>query len=189
MRTMCFDTESSYCRDGLLPPVSIERQRRWVHERGFKFDCGAVYDAKQGRAKEFTDPLEFLAVLRRADRLVSHSGKWVELPILEVACGIDAVADLWSKPHCDLFQVFGLQSVDALAKEFVPDLFTSVDDEYLNRIRTAKLRWPDIGLTKDERRQEDKCAKAIRDVKLEYAVFKKVPIRARRWHDLISVPS
>jgi hypothetical protein len=123
MRQLCFDTESDYFKKPTTSVGEPEDHRQYFRERGkrFRFDCAVVYDSQTRRYRQFssTQVDALVELLAAGDELVSHSGKWVDLIVLEHACGEERIAPLWKIPHYDLFEIFPFQSVNALGPVWI----------------------------------------------------------------------
>ena len=96
MKRLCFDTESNYFK---RPGTAIGRPEDHIeHFRGrnFRFDCAVVYDESSDSFHEFdnSQAAELVTILASATELVSHSGRWVDLMVLEHACGEEHIKPL-----------------------------------------------------------------------------------------------
>jgi len=176
VRRLCFDTESNYFKRGDTGVGDPDAHREFFRQRGekFAFHCAVVYDSRSGKFREFRrEKAEALVtLLGSADELVSHSGRRVDLLVLEHACGEDRIAPLWRLRHHDLFDIFDWQSLNALAKRFVPDRLVAWELAYERRVSRAERRWP----TKNDWASNElfiaqKLAKARFDVEKTWGVF------------------
>jgi hypothetical protein len=142
LKRLCFDSGSSYFKPHGSEVVSPEELRDYFQRRGqrFTFHCAVVYDASNDRFLEFGrgEARAFLDTLSVADELVSHSGRYADFLVLEHECGQAAVEPLRHIRHHDLLDIFGLISVETLARELVPDYERSLRREYDGRMKAAQ---------------------------------------------------
>ena len=177
MRQLCFDTESDYFKSPTISVGEPEDHRQYFRERenASDSDCAVVYDSQTRRYRQFSNTQvdALVELLAAGDELVSHSGKWVDLIVLEHACGDERIAPLWKIPHHDLFEIFPLQSVDALARRFIPEKrIAEWEAGYQRRQQAAMAQWPSVnGWNRHKQFIAVKLAKARFDVQRTFAVF------------------
>ncbi len=177
VKRLCFDTESNYWKPAGSSVGTPEEHREYLRDRKIRFDCAVVYDAQSRRYRSFTsEQLDHLVeLLASADELVSHSGRRVDLIVLEHLCGEERVAPLWSIPHHDLLEVFCLHSVASLAQTFVyEERLSEMERAYRRRLAWVDRKWPVVN---EWRSQENfigqRMAKARFDVERIWAVYRE----------------
>jgi hypothetical protein len=171
VRRLTFDTESNYYRNPSLGIGSIEHHREFVTQmaqtKGLRFDCAVVHDNTTELFHEFRDNQidELLTLLGTADELVTHSGKRVDLPILERFSGRADLATLWAKTHHDLMEIYDWQSLANLS-----DKYLKQDDLALMKDRCTRRCQNNLGAD-NECFIQTRLAKANFDVERTVAVF------------------
>lgn len=167
VKRLCFDTDSSYFKPYGSEVVSPEDLRDYFERLGkrFTFYCAVVYDPTADRFFEFGrgQASALVQLLATADELISHSGRYADFLVLEHACGREAVDPLRRIRHHDLFDIFGLKSVDALAREHVPDHERELRREYDRRFKAAESAFDSF--------IAEKLAGARFDVERIWAIF------------------
>ena len=177
MKRLCFDTESTYYKSPYSPIGDPAWHREYFRKMGkkFEFHCGVIYNAKARKYREFSrgKARAFVDLLSTADELISHSGRRVDLIVLEHSCGEEAVAPLWEIPHWDLFYIHNWESLTDLARRLIPRLNKRCDRRLKEANVRAAARWPVVNNWVSESLFiAEKLAKARRDVELTYRVFK-----------------
>lgn len=165
MKRLCFDTESNY----FMPPTcsgNVEGYQEYWRHRALRFDCAVVFDQETDEYREFTreNVSDLVAMLKTADELISHSAPYVDLIVLEHACGEAAVAPLRQIKHHDIREMGNWSSVATLAKRYAPDRVAGWEADYESRLTKAAA----LG---EESFIAGKLAKARFDVERTYAVF------------------
>ncbi|WP_374308752.1 hypothetical protein [Dongia sp.] len=172
MRYICFDTESAYYRDKRDGFATLAEQREFIAKNKFRFDCAVAYDSASGKYHSFKTAERLVNRLLLADQLVSHSGKLVDLLILEQVCDGAGVQALLQKRHTDLFELGGSQSLDTLAQRLIPSTKSREELRYEAHCAAINRMLPDKnGWQPDGKRYALKLAKARRDVALTRGVF------------------
>lgn len=167
MKRLCFDTESNYFKPPGSGIGSPDYHREYFRTRPLRFDCAVVYDESTESYHEFnnTQAFELLGMLASATTLVSHSGKRVDLIVLEHACGEDRIKPLWQIPHHDLFEMCQWSSLDDLTHKYASNIDLQSQLDYKARIAQADLLKPPADFI------PSKLAKARYDVERTFAVF------------------
>jgi hypothetical protein len=102
MRIICFDTESGhhfhsqrwqYGSDASFIAARLEAAEV-MNATDKKFYGAVIYDFERREYREFarSEVDRLVSILSRADLLVSHSGVFKDLVVLEDVCGIERIA-------------------------------------------------------------------------------------------------
>lgn len=177
MRRMCFDLESNYFqtpyRDG-GPSIRDPAEHRAVicksaEDHSLVFQCGVVYDESENTYNRFwKEKIEdMVALLSRADGLISHSGRRHDIPILECLTG---VINLRKIPHWDLLDCVGWTPLDDMVKD-IPGKGKEFDADYVARLSEIDREFPGDRYV-ERNKAERLMAKAYHDVERTYAIWK-----------------
>jgi hypothetical protein len=191
IKRLCFDTESDYYK-GEIWILTVEDHREHMQKKILQrgpivFQGGVVCNEASGQYYEFRSDQasELILLLGTADELVSHSGLRHDLLVLEQVCGPDAVSALWSIPHRDLLDMHSYNSVESLARQFVPHRFEEAKASFAARLVEIQKNYPSTswGPLKNHQSPENiqagKLAKARYDVELTLAIFLACPAGTR----------
>jgi hypothetical protein len=176
MRKLCFDTESNYFRPPELGVGSIDDHRDYFHQtynkaNPMRFDCACVYDVDADTYYEFRREQisELVELLGTAGLLISHSGKRVDLLVLDLVRGEEQIRPLFDIDHFDLFDECSRESVESLARKLCNDDLAVWDKDYQARYARSNST-PDPFI-------EGKMAKARFDVQCTYGVYSRLAKR------------
>lgn len=167
MKRICFDTGSNYFYNSLNGFMNEPSQARWHFEdKTFKFYAATTFDSSSRRFKDFTDYRKLFAHLLKADEIITFNGRTCDLIVLERLIGVDAMKNLWQKPHHDLRGWQGYHSLKSAVSKFLPSTvgaFDQVESDRFARIRNSL----------DSEFVASHLANTYRDVKFTWALFRK----------------
>jgi hypothetical protein len=167
IRRMCFDTENG----AFLSPVygfgTEDGIREYFRDRSVRFDCGVVYDVLRRRYCAFREAGKMVAMLSRADELISFNGKRWDFIMLEKQVGPDCVdRSLRRIHHHDLLGWQGRYELRALARSVMP----KEEMERLDDYQQYDGHYNGLGFGEFLSGRLSKCRC---DVQLTYAVFRR----------------
>jgi hypothetical protein len=188
MKRVCFDTGSSYFCN--LHGLTLEpsEARCYFKDTNFSFHAATTFDSYSRKFKDFTDHKKLFAYLLQADEIITYNGRMCDLIVLEKLVGVEAMVNLWRKPHHDLSSwndAFGLKNA---VYRFLPDIAASFETVQIDRL--AKIRNLYDGKFIEGHDGDfiaEKLANTYRDSKFTFALFRqylKSGDSDRTFHDM-----
>lgn len=183
MKRLCFDTESNYYKPQGSTIGDLDHHRDWIRQfvqrKPIRWDCAVVYDEQTKEHLNFNANQigDLLKLLATADELISHSGRRVDLLILEELCGVRRVDPILRLQHHDLFDLYNWTNLDDLTLRYLPHQTALFEADYQRRLHEADDLYPATrrGSTDNWRSEGHfiarRIAKARFDVERTYAVW------------------
>jgi RNase_H superfamily len=167
MKRVCFDIATNLYRDPTRNAWlnSPEDARECFQEQTCKFHAATMFDSDK-KYNSFSHHEELFAYLVNADEIITFNGRIYDLIALEHLIGESSVRALWEKPHHDLHDWRGQQSLRGAVERFLPELAPSFET-------TRKDRLDEISKSYDNGFIASHLADTYRDVKFTYALFEK----------------
>jgi hypothetical protein len=174
MKRVCFDTGSNYFSD--LHGLTLEpsEARCYFKNKEFEFHAATTFDSSSRKFKDFTDHKKLFDYLLRADEIITYNGRMCDLVVLEKLVGVEAMVNLWRKPHHDLRSWRGAFGLKNAVTRFLPDIAESFDSVETDRL--AKIRNLYDGkfiAGHDGDFIAEKLANTYRDAKFTFALFRR----------------